>query len=119
MRNRKLFMFLLFISSVVIAVSISTYKISVNYNNKAGNIEGFGRYLEGSYVTLTAIPKEGYEFSRWIENGMQVITANRYHFKANKNRELVAEFKRRKYKVRVKLDNSSVGEVKGEGIYKH
>lgn len=48
------------------ASNISTYTITVNSNNPAwGSVSGGGVFPEGTSVTLTAVPNEGYHFEHW------------------------------------------------------
>ncbi len=42
-----------------------TFTVHVDYDDGKGHIEGVGDYVEGEYVTLTAVPDEGYAFTGW------------------------------------------------------
>lgn len=59
---------------------------------EGGNLSGAGSYTEGSSVTVTAQPHDGYEFVRWIENGAEYSTSNTYTFSIYMNRTLEAVF---------------------------
>lgn len=104
---------------VGLAGCTKTYNISVNYDDEAGVVEGGGEYQEGEGVTLIADPNKGYIFDKWTENGKKIPIYKKYHFEADKDRELVAEFNRIKYRVRVNLDNRGAGQVQGAGTYKY
>jgi hypothetical protein len=49
------------------------------------------KYLPGEMVTVTAIPDEGYEFSRWILDGVEHLE-NPLSFQMHKDRSIRAEF---------------------------
>ena len=55
---------------------------------------GSGFYAEGEDVTIIAVPKQGYSFSCWMENGEVVSTDASYTFKATSNRTLEAHYNR-------------------------
>lgn len=44
-----------------------TYKITVTCDELQGSVNGGGNYTEGTIVTLTATPKEGYIFLGWSD----------------------------------------------------
>ena len=67
------------------------YTIST-YTSSFGTITGAGKYNGGMRATLTAKPKSGYRFVRWLENGVQVSTHSSYSFTVTKNRKLQAQF---------------------------
>ena len=58
----------------------------------SGAISGAGTYEQGQTCTLTATSIGDYEFSRWIENGMEVSTDAVYSFIVEGHRNLVAQF---------------------------
>ena len=68
-----------------------TLTLSVDSEEK-GSVEGGGKYLESTIVTVNATPKYGYEFKNWTENGTQVSTDASYTFEIEGNCELVANF---------------------------
>ncbi len=64
-----------------------------------GYIEGEGYYEKGEQVTLTAYPETNHEFIKWTEGNDIVHKEKVYEFIAEKDRELVANFKPLTYKV--------------------
>ncbi len=74
--------------------SKNTYTVSVKTSPVGldSQPEGGGNYSFEDAVTVTAQPVAGYKFQRWTENGKQVSTNLKYSFKANGNRNLVAEY---------------------------
>ena len=69
------------------------YEIDATANPiEGGTITGAGMYDEGSLVTLTAIPAEGYTFVNWTENGEEVSSNATYSFAVTSDRTLVANF---------------------------
>ena len=73
--------------------TIAMYTIDAIPNNGAmGTITGSGSYLEGTQVTLTATPAEGYEFTCWTSGKDTVSTENPYKFTVTADVALVANF---------------------------
>ena len=58
----------------------------------AGTFTGSGEYNEGDEVTVTASPKEGYNFVNWTKAGMEMSTSLIYTFTIVENVALVANF---------------------------
>ena len=54
-------------------ISKPTYTINVS-TTEGGTVSGEGEYEQGSSVTLTAIPANGYRFIAWTENDEQIST---------------------------------------------
>ena len=53
-----------------------TWTVTVSANNSSyGSVSGGGTYANGSTVTITATPAEGYSFVKW-SNGLTTATAN-------------------------------------------
>ena len=70
-----------------------TVAIQASSNNASfGSVTGAGSYVYGSRATLKALPKPGYIFLRWTENGTQVSLDPVYSFTVTNNRNLVAVF---------------------------
>ena len=96
------------------------YTISVSSNNtNYGSVSGGGSKLKGSSVTVTATPKTGYKFVRWIEGGSQVSTSASYTFIADKNRTLQAVFEPISYSISASANPSAAGTVQGAGSYNY
>ena len=86
----------------------TTYDISaVSANAEMGTVEllGGGEETEnGTEVTATASPAEGYEFVNWTKGDDVVSTDNPYTFTAVADLALVANFKAIKYDVTFDVD---------------
>ncbi|MBO5361935.1 MAG: starch-binding protein [Paludibacteraceae bacterium] len=67
------------------------YNVTVTAEN--GTVEGAGEYEEGTEVTLTATPADGYEFVNWTSGETEVSTANPFTFTVTSDTTLVANFK--------------------------
>ena len=77
-----------------------------------GTVSGSGTYADGTEVTLTATPAEGYIFKQWSDG----TTANPYVFNATKDVNLTAQFAKG-YTVQVASADESKGSVSGGGTY--
>ena len=66
----------------------SEYTITVTCDPKQGQVTGGGTYTDGSKVTLTAVPNNGYEFKQWSDGNL----ANPYSFLAEKDVTIEALF---------------------------
>ena len=72
---------------------LADFVITANPNVKAwGTVSGTGVHVEGTEVTLKAVPNSGYQFVAWVENDQQVSTDAEYTFTADANRTLTAVF---------------------------
>jgi len=58
----------------------------------AGSVSGYGSYVTGSSVTVTATANRGYTFANWTENGIAQSASASYSFTLATNRNLVANF---------------------------
>ena len=65
-----------------------TYSVTVTCNPEEGTVSGGGVYQAGATATLTATPKDGYEFVRWSDGN----TANPRTLTVTKDLSLNAEF---------------------------
>lgn len=71
----------------------STYTVSVRADrSNAGTVSGGGSFETNSKATVTAKAGNGYQFSRWTENGDLVSYNRSYTFTVGADRDLVAEF---------------------------
>lgn len=74
-------------------VITNNYTINVSANiAEAGTISGGGEYQDGTSVTVTAIPNEGYKFISWTEDDEVVSEDSEYTFVVSEDRDLVANF---------------------------
>ena len=85
-----------------------------------GTVTGAGSYEEGSTVTLTATPKNGYRFVNWTENGEVVSTETTYSFTAEGDRSLTANFElipTSRCTISAAAEPAKGGTVSGAGTY--
>ncbi len=62
--------------------------------DRGGSVEGAGRHIKGTKVTLTAKAKSGYKFVRWEIGGESAGNSRSYTFTAGEDLEIEAVFKR-------------------------
>lgn len=99
-------------------ISKPTYTINVS-TTEGGTVSGEGEYEQGSSVTLTAIPANGYRFIAWTENDEQISTDENFKFIADHDRTLVAIFMPiSKPTYTVHVSSAQGGTVEGSGSYK-
>ena len=68
-------------------------EIKLSSNPAAGGtLTGAGMFAQGSTVTVTATPLEGYTFTNWTHNGTITSTSASYPFAMAGNRALVANY---------------------------
>ncbi|MBN2261961.1 MAG: T9SS type A sorting domain-containing protein, partial [Prolixibacteraceae bacterium] len=73
--------------------AVTTYTVDVAVlPASSGTAVGGGTFNEGSSVTVTATPAEGFVFVNWTEGGTEVSTNAAYTFTLTANRNLVANF---------------------------
>lgn len=96
------------------------YTISLtNSNPQWGTISGDGAYEEGTSVTVTAEPNDGYKFVSWKEDGKVVSNEASYTFTVERDRQLVAEFTVLSYySISVDIQPEGSGTVTGDGRYR-
>lgn len=70
----------------------TTSTVTVTATATNGTVTGGGVVEEGTSVTLTATPADGYKFVNWTVGGAEVSTANPYTFTADADVEVVANF---------------------------
>ncbi len=74
-------------------LQMSSYMINVSTSpTDGGTVVGGGIYQQGQSCTVTAIANEGYTFTNWTENGIQVSDDVEFTFVVSGNRNLVANF---------------------------
>lgn len=97
-------------------VQYFTIRLTVN-DEKAGTVSGGGSYVEGTEVTVTATPKEGYHFVRWSDGE----TKASYSFKLTKDLSLQAIFEEDViiyyYDLKLKSNDEKLGTVSGGGTH--
>ena len=84
-----------------------------------GTTTGAGRFNNGSTVTVTASPNDGFSFSNWTVGGKVVSTNPSYEFKMNGNIALVANFVVRTYTLKVNAQNGIVAKDPNQESYNH
>ncbi|MFO8083890.1 MAG: CAP domain-containing protein [Desulfobacterales bacterium] len=70
-----------------------TVNLSAN-PEQGGVVSGRGTYDDNSEVTASAVPNPGWIFARWTEDGLIVSSNADYSFTADRDRTLVAHFKK-------------------------
>ena len=70
----------------------TTSTVTVTATATNGTVTGGGVVEEGTSVTLTATPADGYKFVNWTVGGAEVSTANPYTFTAEEDVTVVANF---------------------------
>ena len=96
------------------------YNVAVNYDATMGTITGDGTYIEGTIVTLTATPNNGYHFVAWYDGDNQLLTTNlQYTFTVSSNMNFTAEFAADPvyYTVTASANDPYMGYVNGAGQY--
>ncbi|MCF8242667.1 MAG: Ig-like domain-containing protein [Melioribacteraceae bacterium] len=69
------------------------YSVTLSSNPaEGGTTNGSGTFDEGSLVTVTATPNDGYQFVNWTENGIEESSNANYEFTIIEDRDLVANF---------------------------
>ena len=91
---------------------------TINLTPMAGSTaSGSSDVYCGSTYTARAILNSCYTFKNWTENGTIVSTNANYTFTVSVNRNLVANFDKKRYTIAVSPDNIANGSVSGNGIY--
>ena len=80
-----------------------------------GTVTGGGRYEAKTTVDVEAIPKAGFIFTNWTENGTVVSEKAKYTFTASANRTLVAHFDVDYREIKVSTSDATLGSVSGGG----
>jgi len=72
-----------------------THTIILSANpDQGGVVSGGGTYEHGSEVTVSASPNQGWIFTGWTEDGSIVSSVVDYFFTVNRDRALVANFRK-------------------------
>ena len=97
----------------------TTHTVSVLPNpTSGGTVIGSGTYDNGSPVSVTAMPKSGWRFVNWTENGTEVSTDAAYTFTLGiTDKALVANFTPITHVVTVSPISTANGTVSGGGTY--
>ena len=66
--------------------------ISINNYDTGGSVSGAGQYVLGSTCIVSALPKSGYTFVGWYENGQLVSSSANYSFDVLKDRTLETRY---------------------------
>lgn len=94
-----------------------TYTVTVLVDNPAtGIVTGGGVYENGTSVTITAYPVDGYHFDHWSTG----CTENPYTLTVTSDTTITAFFEEdlpESYTVTVLVDNPGTGSVTGGGVY--
>lgn len=94
-----------------------TYTINVS-TAEGGTASGGGEFEQGSSVTLTVTPENGYRFIAWTENDEQISTDENYTFIADHDRTIVAIFMPISKPIyTVHVSSAQGGTVEGSGSY--
>lgn len=77
--------------------SIKTYSVHLGMNPwNVGTISGGGYYEDGTQITVSALPNDGYRFVNWtrtsLEGSVEVSTKAQYSFTVTESVNLVAHF---------------------------
>ena len=94
--------------------SLKIFKVALSANSVwLGSVEGPTSAVDGSSVTITATPAEGYKFVKW-SNGLTTATAT---ITVTSDTALVAEFEPdvKTWTVALSANNSAYGRVSGGG----
>lgn len=93
-----------------------TYTITVTSANLSqGTVSGGGTYNQGDQVTIRAIPKTGFQFSRWNDNNTNAERT----FTCNGNASYTAYFETRRCVVSVQSFDNNMGYCTGSGTYNY
>jgi hypothetical protein len=98
-----------------IILNQSKYYIETSYCFETGSVSGSGSFNAGEICTLTAVPREGFSFLYWSENGEQVSTDSNYSFLVASDRYLTAHFT--PSHITAIADPEEGGTVSGAGEY--
>ncbi len=84
---------------------------------EGGTTTGDGRYEYGAQAIVTAFPNDSYDFNNWTENSVIVSTDSQYVFTVSADRNLTANFEKRKFLVKTSANPEDGGTTSGDGQY--
>ena len=88
--------------------------------SEGGSVTGFGMYITGDNITLTATPAEGYRFLHWTDGVNNLGNENPYSFVASANADITAVFELiPTYTITATANPTEGGTVTGDGSYNH
>ncbi|MDR0888260.1 MAG: hypothetical protein LBM39_03635 [Candidatus Methanoplasma sp.] len=94
----------------------NNYAISL-LSSAGGTTSGGGAYKSGSYVTIKAMPNNGYEFGGWYEDGTILSTSPNYQFLCSANKTITPLFNKLSFSVSIFSNYPSAGTFTGDGTY--
>lgn len=101
----------------IIPEEVQYFAVYLKADDKFGTVSGAGLYKEGTVVTVTATPKEGYKFVRWSDGE----TKASYSFKLTANKWLYAVFEENVvhyyYDLNLQSGDETLGTVSGGGTH--
>ena len=78
---------------------VKKYSVEVTSTTPNGAVTGSGTFNEGDNVTITATPRLGYKFDRWVENSETLSTLSTFIIQSiNSNHNIQGEFSERSIK---------------------
>ena len=100
--------------------TLNQYTVEVMSNPEEGGwVIGNGIYAHGVTCTLTAIPKEGYSFSNWMDGDSIVVSSElTFSFIVTENASFTANFIQQ-HNINVEVTPDGAGTVAGAGTYDH
>jgi hypothetical protein len=106
--------------NLVANFGLPSYQLSASNNPPTGGtVLGQGIYVYGSTNTLVAIPSQGYLFSHWSENGVQIGVSTQLVVVVKSNRVVVANYSEANpiHYVTTATVPPGIATVAGGGIY--
>lgn len=94
------------------------HKLNVTYEfPDRGTVSGHGTHVENTTATLTAMPKYGYCFASWKENGRILSNSATVDIQMNSDRNLVVVFDKMKFTLTIGANYVNAGIPSGAGTY--
>ena len=96
---------------------LPSYTIHVSASpSNGGVVSGGGSFQEGQPCTIMAMANDGYTFTNWTENDIEVSSNMNYTFMVNGDRNIEARFMQNDYTINVLARPLQGGTVTGGGI---